>query len=600
MSALRWAAVGLAALMLLPAVPAASIPAAAMRMEGALVRDSYGPLSAPSSASPESIAAGYLASHATELGLPAAADLRAVGVKTSLTATHHHFQQFLEGLPVIGGRVSVHVRNDGAIVAVHSGAVPTVAPLVDRIDAARAGAIAQSAAPGAMTRAEPVVFAAAGEGRHAWEVSLLQRGPTESWLVHVDRETGEVLAAEDQIQRFEAPANVWVHPILHSGNPILEDNQMGLEKPLPGQTGHDFSQWYQPRTLVDLEETANGGRLVGPYATVVDAVADGSDMRFARDDPRFEEVNAYYWIDWTQRTIQSLGFTDLGNFSGRIYVHDEVGMHGAYYGGAPVMPEDEEHGAIHMGFHAPVGAYTFGGRLEPIDPSGFLTNGQRTRVSDASEDAEVLVHEYGHMLFRDAEARAYGPVNEGFSDFLAASMLSRIANGSFEACVHEWLEHYTRGPAAGLPAIPACRRIIDNELSATAENVDIYHHACQIYSGALWDVRKEMGRDASEKWAMEALFYMGDGKLEVAAEALLMADSGLTGGAFARRIVEEFASRNVTDIIVTPDLLETIRGGPLDTADVADDAGGLNALPTVGALGAAGAAALLAAARRRR
>src|SRR6185295_11756861 len=62
---------------------------------------------------------------------------------------------------------------------------------------------------------------------------------------------------------------------------------------------------------------------------------------------------------------------------------------------------------------------------------------------DDAEDAEVILHEYGHSIQDDqvpgfgssAEAGAMG---EGFGDYLAGTMGAQQSGGFQDACVAEW------------------------------------------------------------------------------------------------------------------------------------------------------------------
>lgn len=587
----------LALLTLLLAAPlaAASTPAptAAMRESDGLVRDTYGLLSAPSDVAAEAIARTYLADHARELGLPTGFELEAAATKRSLAATHHRFRQLWDGAPVVGGDLSVHIRHDGAVVAVHSQAVPAVAPLVDAVTALEAVRIAGDYAGGVARAAEAVVFADGSEGRHAWRVLVDVPAAPRLDEVLVDRADGRVLRARDTLAHFEAPANVWINPIVHARDPRLTDNRWGLEKdPVPGAglAPVDFSQFYQAATLLDLEETDNGARLAGPHVVVADALAEGEDFRFPRHDPRFEEVQAYYWIDFAQRELRTLGF-DLVDYAIPVYVHDDIASGGGYYRGT-----GDGQGEIHLGSHNPM----LGGNVVVPNSLGEVLSAPNRgyhRSMDVPEDAEVILHEYGHAVFHSQGADA-ADLNEGFADFLSASFLSRRSNGTWDWCMEEWFGQYNRPGYAG--GNPPCYRILKNDMTAPSrEEYDRayhYHYVCQVWSGALWDIREKIGRENAERLALEANFLMASAAyFDDGFEALLVADALLNGGAHAQTIVEEAADRNVTGLVVTPEVLATIRGAALAPADAA----ALNNVALPGAALAAAAVALAAARRQR-
>ena len=65
---------------------------------------------------------------------------------------------------------------------------------------------------------------------------------------------------------------------------------------------------------------------------------------------------------------------------------------------------------------------------------------------DDGEDADVIVHEYGHSLQDQAVKGAFGrtiatgSMGEGFGDYLAAAMSALVTGGNpgFDACIFDW------------------------------------------------------------------------------------------------------------------------------------------------------------------
>src|SRR6478609_1350250 len=67
---------------------------------------------------------------------------------------------------------------------------------------------------------------------------------------------------------------------------------------------------YHDVTLTDLD---GSGTLTGKWANVISSTGPlarsaTGNFRYHRNDDRFEQVMAYYWITQAQRYIQSLGF----------------------------------------------------------------------------------------------------------------------------------------------------------------------------------------------------------------------------------------------------------------------------------------------------
>jgi hypothetical protein len=127
------------------------------------------------------------------------------------------------------------------------------------------------------------------------------------------------------------------------------------------------------------------------------------------NDDRFEEVNVYYHLDRTQRKLQSLGFIGTGGI-----MNKAVSAHAHHFAGCNAY-----YHPISQGLH-------FG------DFNDLADCGGAPPLYDAAEDADVVVHEYGHAIHdNQVPGWGFGPypiseqtgaMGEGFSDFLSASM----------------------------------------------------------------------------------------------------------------------------------------------------------------------------------
>ena len=92
------------------------------------------------------------------------------------------------------------------------------------------------------------------------------------------------------------------NPVADLGDETLTD-QKDADYPALARAYHD----------VVLTNLNGSGFLVGDWAQVVSETGDpaysaSNEFRFHRNDDRFEQVMAYYWITEAQKYIQSLGF----------------------------------------------------------------------------------------------------------------------------------------------------------------------------------------------------------------------------------------------------------------------------------------------------
>jgi hypothetical protein len=171
------------------------------------------------------------------------------------------------------------------------------------------------------------------------------------------------------------------------------------------------------------------------------------NYNFTRSQDAFEETVAYAAIDRVQRSYVDLGFP--GIFSGpmKINVHCITDDNSNY---------SDADNALHMGD---------GG------------------VDDA-EDADVIVHEFGHAT-QNNQVPDWGPgfnteqraMGEGFGDFLAAYTYLQDGNTDYQAnrrfCVAEW-DATSYNPVDASNPGSGCLRWVDGTDEGTGDDIGTY------------------------------------------------------------------------------------------------------------------------------
>jgi len=248
---------------------------------------------------------------------------------------------------------------------------------------------------------------------------------------------------------------------------------------LTDQKDADYPALQDAYKEVYLTNLDGNGYLQGDWANIKSStgpLAYSSDNTFFynRNDDQFEQVMAYYWITEAQKYIQSLGF---GIFR------------------RPINMEAQD-----------VRINQFG-----IDNSYFTDKKDLLRFGkggvDDAEDAEVILHEYGHALM-DSQVIPFGfgtsiearSIGEGFADYWAATVTDVIAPTLDPACVADWDSvSYTTGQ-------PHCLRRIDLDLHYPKDINGRVHHDGQIWSRALWEIRANLGSKKADTIILEAQF----------------------------------------------------------------------------------------------
>jgi hypothetical protein len=310
------------------------------------------------------------------------------GGRSSLTAEHVRYQQTLNGIPVFGATVSVSLpRNSDAAPwvlnrhAAGARAAKITTPVSPSAAIASAAADIGVSSAEEMAPAELVYYPAKDKTfRLAWKLTLRTTQPYGSWLVIADAESGEQLMRLDLLKRDSGQVFDPNPAVTNGGTaPAPDCDSVGKHVLLSGQyrtrtlQGIDAGQGQLKGEFADL--TAPGIVQFSPYVGAGLANEPSHNYNYACMDQRFEEVMVYYHVDTTQRKIQSLGFT------GPMGIYERpIPAHAHFFPGCNAFYDPGSKG-IHFG--------DFDDLSCGVPPA------------DAGEDADVIVHEYGHALQDD-------------------------------------------------------------------------------------------------------------------------------------------------------------------------------------------------------
>jgi hypothetical protein len=278
---------------------------------------------------------------------------------------------------------------------------------------------------------------------------------------------------------------------------------------------------------VPLRNLDGSGNLVGRWVNVRSATGPlaysaTNTFRYTRDDDRFEQVMAYFWVDQAQEYLRSLGF------------------------GSTLRPVNAESQDVRIDQYGVDNSFSW-------DKHDYIRLG-KGGVDDA-EDAEVIVHEYGHAV-HDAQVPGFGTsldagsIGEAFGDYLAVSVGLDAAQqygwpvNAPEPCVMDWdATSYTS-------TVPHCLRRLDTGRVLEDREGEV-HSDGEIWSAALWDIRQRyvgLGlttRDWDRTLVDSQFDYAPDTSFSAAARATYEKALATDGKRAAAAVKGAFAARHI-------------------------------------------------------
>ncbi len=291
------------------------------------------------------------------------------------------------------------------------------------------------------------------------------------------------------------------------------------DQTLTDQKDADYPALQPAYRIVTLTNLDGSGYLRGDWANIrsetgAPAYSPDNTFFYNRHDDQFEQVMAYYWATEAQKYIQSLGF------------------------GSTLRPINMESQDIRINQIGIDNSYSW----DKHDVLRFGKGG----VDDA-EDAEVILHEYGHAMM-DSQMTPFGfgtsveagSIGEGFGDYWAVTVSDAVAPTLDPACVADW------DSVSYTSSTPHCLRRVDRDLHYPQDLNGLVHHDGQIWSRALWDIRNALGNVVADTIILEAQFsFAPDTNMPDAAQDTVDTAQALYGAAVANTVRAAFQARGI-------------------------------------------------------
>ncbi|MFY9224771.1 MAG: M36 family metallopeptidase [Blastocatellia bacterium] len=228
--------------------------------------------------------------------------------------------------------------------------------------------------------------------------------PNNTWEMFIDAQNNISLGKPRDINQYfiEGKGKVFnINPIVATCNFRVDVNDIPPEA-------------YKEVILKGLN---GNGYLDGEYASSANTSnrihCSDNNFVFTHEQDGFAETMIYYYIDYTQRYIQELGFNNISNRT--IVYNAKANENSSSY------------------YH-------------PASKTLFFNS----EAKGGGKDAEIIIHEYGHAIQND-QIPGFGlsgesaAISEGFADYLAASMTAHLTGNSNDRNGYTYIGEWGRG-----------------------------------------------------------------------------------------------------------------------------------------------------------
>ncbi len=456
----------------------------------------------------------FLNGQTTEQGL----DLRST--RKSLTGNHYLYRQTVLGKPVYGSQIKVNTDFEGNIVSIfHHRLFYEVTTAPEFPDAALAHALLNDKeATIEFVETEAVWWPV--EERLVPALKATWGSETGDYEELILGASGEVLMERDRLVYACSPHVVVDTPatgMVFSPDPLTTAS-VGYGAPYTDRGDSNYTLINNERIAVTLDVTYNGSEYVleNDFIQVRDfsspnilpATSPTPNFSFTRGEDGFEDVMVLYHITEYQLYLRSLGFNNLVDYQ------------------------------IHVDAHGFNGA----------DQSSFNASANPPRLTfgeggvDDAEDADVIIHEYGHAISNSAApgtnlGTQRNALDEALGDYLAASYSRALSSFNFND-VFNWDGHneFWNGRVA------VSSKTYPNDI------VNNIYTDADIWSATIMQIQDDIGREKADRILLESLFgYTAQMTMAQAALLYVQADELLYNGAHRIQICDRFNQRGLLE-----------------------------------------------------
>lgn len=450
-------------------------------------------------------------------------DLVVEHVKNGPKTTHYQFTQTINNRSVFRSTVKVNLTHSGRLLSVFDNSFP----LEQSVDATfpdhaayHAGLMVHYNTPsnGKLDHynLQEVYFPVNGTLIPAIRLEVVET--TDRYYELVLNKDVQVIYQNDLLA-YAAPApedstvTVWVF----NPDPLTSANQT-YSAPYVDNADNDVVELNAERLPVQVTATYDAGTfsLANEYVIIQELSApviapvtsNVPEFNYTRSQSGFEDVNAFYHITAFQQYVRTLGFTDIVDYQIAVDPH---ALNGA------------DNSNFNSGFNPPRLQFGEGG------------------VDDA-EDADVIIHEFGHAIMHSAapgtnngtERRA---LDEAVGDYFASSYSRFISDYRWED-VFTWDGHnqYWNG-----------RSSVSNDHYPEDLNFNLYTDA-DIWAATLMQIWGDIGREATDAIMIQAAYgFANNMTMRQAAELFVQADTILYNGVHGTPILDRMCARGLLE-----------------------------------------------------
>jgi Zn-dependent metalloprotease len=433
--------------------------------------------------------------------------LGAVSERRLGARTYVRLQQRIGGVPVRNAHVVLSLDGGNAVRAVNAHVEPSAAVSgewrISQEDATAKAVAAHGATPSEAARAERQYTLTDRGAVPVWAVTFRSASPAGDWEYLIGADDGRVLGRDNLRQGASGLGYAYPRNPVKGARERVRLENLSSNGMLSSEQSNVFSNFAALKGQVEPGKFVRG------------AIAKDGNFLYDANDPRAAEVQMYWAMEAAYARFSRLGFEGFRQpLTGIVYYQDWdpdkkrfVGSDNAFF-----LPNafGEGRGGMFL----------------------FLT----ARQGDTSLDTDIVFHEYAHAVVSEyvgpRQTRGFRALNEGTADYFSSTFLDDPVMAEYAAKIFGMRRSYVRRT--------------DNDHVWPYSTVGEEHADGNIWSGALWDVRRVLGAEVADEIALNTIAFLSpDSEFYDAAATAVLAAEELFDTRTADTVAEIMEARGI-------------------------------------------------------
>lgn len=452
--------------------------------------------------------------------------LKLQNYRESATGIHLTYKQMYKGIPVYHTQVKINISKAGKLLSLFHKTVDPSTIHLKKLQLKDQPAFLKNFREKGELYTKKVIFKNYHQPQIAYAVNMIHK-PSGTHHQYVFDSSGDTLHQRDMNRYLGLARDTTATAYVYFPDPLItSENPYGKPFWDNGDKTNIFLKGQREKVQFNADKASSDSfTLNSQYFTITNfsppktpvTYSDDTEFNYTRDSSAFEDVNAFYHLQRFNQYMAEIGLGSMFDYQLPVDAHALSNQDNSRFS----LTSNTNKGRLYFGE---------GG------------------VDDA-EDADIIIHEFGHALSAYASPGSYGggresqALEEGLCDYLACSYSRHLDN-------YNWKRLFSWD--AGIKPRQKNKfwqgRWCTTDKQYPEDLTGGKYADGEIWAGTFMEVWEKLGRETTDKLVLAALnSFSRNMTMNDAARLVLQADSVLYNGDYHSTLLNVLGSRGLVN-----------------------------------------------------